>query len=140
MKLFRILSSLACLFFLPAHAHSQSDPIISKVADLKSAQAVVFVSDCQSNELKYVMIFRVGETVGDYAQVELGSRGPATMNFGEVTTENGKWKIAGSTGGAISGRAQYSAMNYLMKMPFHLLQADQLDSIYKTPSDRPCNF
>ena len=116
------------------------DPLISKVENLKAARAVMFVSDCQLGDVKYVLMFRAGESKGGYAQIEFSKSGPLTMNFGTTIIENGGWHVEGSTGGLVSGPAQAATMEYLMVSPFHILPSDQLDSIYNTPSNRHCDF
>jgi hypothetical protein len=140
MKNLCSLALAAVLSALATTADSQIDPLIGKVEKLKSEQAVVFISDCEFRNAKYLLMFRAGELQGGYAQLTHTDRGPVTTNFGGVVIEGGKWRVIGSTGGIASGSAQSAVMDYLMKAPFFVLPADQLDSIYSRRSTRACNF
>ena len=119
-----------------------ADPLISKIEEFKLERAVLFVSDCQIGEVKFVMIFRAGELQGGYGQMAIGSskNRPMTLNSGVVNIENGDWKVVASTGGVMTSRSQTEVMDYLMKMPFHIVPTRQLDDIYQKPSLNKCNF
>jgi hypothetical protein len=132
--------ALAGILIAAAAEAADDDPLVSKVKQFKSENGVAFVSDCRSEGLKYILMFRAGELEGGYAQLEFTRKGPFTSNFGTVKIENGAWRVTDRTGGLASGPGQEDAMNYLMTLPFHILRAKDLDRIYSERSKTRCKF
>lgn len=116
------------------------DPIVRVIQEYKQSRTVLFVADCQDDDIKYVLMFPAGETEGEYAQIEFSEDQVITTNFGGILIENGSWHSKGATGGLSTRPVQESMMTRMMKFPFRILSSNELDQVYKNRSKLSCGF